>query len=106
MLAEYVAAVQAGDRDGIAELCQPGVDAAANIASVVDRIGGRRWRDVGVSWHRGEFPGVARADIRAKDDAGLPIAETVILSKVDGRWWIGLGSAAARPSPASTRRPS
>ncbi len=107
VLTEYLTALQAGDEKRIKKLCQPGVDARAEIAGIVKRIGGRQWRDVEVSWQRGDFPSVASAHVIAVGPGGQRIAEAVELAKVDGKWWIALGSARPEPGvpPAGTARP-
>ncbi|MEH1055996.1 hypothetical protein V6U89_12380 [Micromonospora sp. CPCC 206171] len=107
LLTDYLAAVQAGDRARIGQMCTPGVDATAEIDAAVSAVGGRQWRNVEVSWRRGDLAGAAVADVTAKDGTGKPIAMSVPLAKVDDRWWIALGSAVTDPGtpPAHTSPP-
>jgi hypothetical protein len=105
VIADYVAAVQAGDRQRLAELAGPRVDATAEIDAKVRAIGGKQWRSVSISWRRGEFPTTATAEIAAADDGGRPVKDTVMLGKVDDSWFVALGAAPDAEQPAATGTP-
>jgi hypothetical protein len=103
---DYISAVQAGDRQRLAELVSPRVEAAAEIDAKVRTIGGKRWNSISINWHEDEFPMAAAADIVAVDDSGQAVKDTVELGKADDRWYVGLGTAPDAGTPASTESPA
>ncbi len=109
IVAEYVAAVQSGDRSRLVELHNPRLDDTSEIDSKIGALGNRQWSGVRVEWLPTDFPKAPVARISATGPAGQSISDTIALSTEDDVWYLDLGTRTPRPGdpvPAGTDRPS
>lgn len=105
VLQRYLTAMQQGDRDELARLAGPRVDATSEIDGKVRAIGAKSWQSIRITWKRGEFPALAEAEISAVDAAGKEVKDNVQIAELDGAWYVGLGAATDARTPSDTRSP-
>lgn len=105
LVADYLAALERRDSGAVAAMVSPGVDAAADIAAVMDRYGGVRLHDARVSY-RDEFAGIyVVATVTGTGDDGSPYEILVPISRVADGYYLALGQAAPSGSPANPASP-
>ncbi|MDA5281212.1 hypothetical protein [Streptomyces sp. Isolate_45] len=105
----YIAALNAKDTQALRALAPPGNDAAAEATDRVDRLGGRGLRLQNVEVQHDFGPDVASALLVTTAADGSAGEERIVLTRIDGRWYITLGQnpeGANDKTPASTQKPT
>ncbi|MBT1186747.1 hypothetical protein HET69_22780 [Streptomyces sp. CJ_13] len=105
----YVAALNAEDTKALIALAPPGNDAGAEAAEKVERLGGRGLRLQSVEVQLDFGPDAASARLVTAAGNGSVHEERIVLTRIDGRWYITLGQnpdATNGKTPSTTQKPT
>ncbi|GAA2497840.1 hypothetical protein [Winogradskya humida] len=97
IVAEYVSALQAGNRERLVELHNPRLDDTSDIDVKIAEAGGVPWSNVRVEWYAEAFPSGPVARITALTPGGRKIDTNIGLSQIDGLWYLALGTRTPHP---------